>query len=177
MTKLQVMANEISKWANNNSLSIHPGKSKIIIISAKKIIGPLPEITLEDKQIEIVDVVKCLGIKIDNKLLWSNQVKSISKQFSAKVKNLYQMRSLSSDILSKIYLQGIFPSVIYGISVWGNCCNSMMEELEHIHRKAVRFINRVPKSVPDSYILEHVGWKSVYDYYKKRIAVLGIPNI
>ena len=137
LDKLQLMANEINQWANNNNLFIHPGKSKIMLMSAKSFTGPLPAIILDDQQIEIVNEVKCLGVKIDNKLLWKSHVNSINKQFSAKVKNLYSMRNLSSNNLCKIYLQGIFPSIIYAISVWGNCCDSLIEELKRTHRKAV----------------------------------------
>ena len=166
LDKLQLMANEINQWANNNNLFIHPGKSKIMLISAKSFTGPLPAIILDDQQIEIVNEVKCLGVKIDNKLLWKSHVNSINKQFSAKVINLYSIRNLSSNNLCKIYLQGIFPSIIYAISVWGNCCDSLIEELERTHRKAVRFIHKVPKLVSESNILEHTGWKSVYHKYK-----------
>jgi len=136
MIKIDCMVSKISKWANVNGLSIHPGKSKIMILSSKVFVGPLPIIKLDGSEVEIVSNVTCLGVKIDDKLLWSEHVRNVSKNFNAKLKNLYSMRSLPSDSLKTIYFQGILPSVLYAIVIWGNCCDSLLNELEHIHCKA-----------------------------------------
>ena len=43
---LQKLVNEVSKWCRNNSLSIHPDKTEIMIISKTNFTGPLQPISL-----------------------------------------------------------------------------------------------------------------------------------
>ena len=52
---LQTGIREISEWCKSNSLSIHPAKSEISIVSNKKFIGPLPPVKLGDNIIEVVN--------------------------------------------------------------------------------------------------------------------------
>ena len=74
MSLLQTGIREISEWCKSNSLTIHPAKSEIMIISIKKFIGPLSPVKLGDNIIKVVTESKCLGVSIDCKLTWKSQV-------------------------------------------------------------------------------------------------------
>jgi len=80
------------------------------------------------------------------------------------------MRDMPKSVLSSIYFQGVLPSILYGISVWGNCSPSLMMKIEKIHIRAARFIHRLKKSTPDAYILQMVRWKPIIHYYKRSLA-------
>ena len=101
---------------------------------------------------------------------WDVHVRKVTKSFSVKVKKLYQMRGMPKSTLSTIYFQGILPSVLYGILIWGNCSNALLSSIEKVHIRAARFIHRIKKSVPDIYVLSSVKWKEIIYYYKKSIA-------
>ena len=53
----------------------------------------------------------CLGVKIDNKLSWKDDILSTTKQQNNK-------KWGSPETLKSIYLQGILPSVTYALPVW-----------------------------------------------------------
>ena len=170
LDSLQISACQLESYAKRNSLTIHPDKCKILVMSRNRFIGPYKNITLCGKSVEIVSSTKCLGITIDEKLEWEEHVRKITKSFSTKLKKLYQMRGMPLPTLSTIYFQGILPSVIYGILIWGNCSDNLMSYVENVHIKAARFINRVKKSVRDNAVLAKVKWKPIIYYYKRSLA-------
>ena len=172
MLKIIKVINDIELWAKRNLMTLHPDKSKVVIISKQNFIGPYPCITMNSEEINIVSETKCLGVIIDNKLSWSSQVNSIAKKFRTKVKNLFQMRTFSTQVLTSIYLKGILPSVIFSILIWGNCCPNLFNKIEKIHILATRYVNRIKKSVPDHRVLSIAKWKDLSWHYKRRLAIM-----
>ena len=170
--KAQKMVNDISKWSHENSLTIHPKKSVIMILSPKRFTGPLKQINLDGEPISMVTKTKCLGVTIDDKLQWNDHLTTITKFSSIKIKKLYSMRMLSTQSLNTIYLQGILPSITYAISLWENCADNLVEQLDILHSKAASFVHRIHKNVPADEVLAIAKWKSFSDMYKEQIALL-----
>ena len=158
-SKIQASITEIAKWCNRNTLTIHPNKTEVMLLTRKDFIGPLRPIKLGDHEISFVNKSHCLGFTIDNKLSWGYHIKDLTTSMSKKVKQLRRFKSLPSQILEQIYFKGILPSVTYGISVWGNCSEAKLGSLEKIHLSAAKLIfkQRIPPS-----------WKSISYFYKKR---------
>ena len=147
--KLQQSATQLEHFSEKNSLTIHPEKCKVLIMSKNRFIGPLNKLSICNENIDFVSSTKCLGIIIDDALKWDAHIQKITKNFSAKVKKLYQMRGMPKSTLSAIYFQGVLPSVLYGIIIWGNCSNTLLSSVEKVHIRAARFIHRIKKSVSD----------------------------
>ena len=108
MSLLQTGIREISEWCKNNSLTIHPGKSEIMIISNKRFIGPPPPVRLGDNIIKVVSDSKCLGVSIDCKLTWKSQVSKAASSMNKKSSNsegsaLYNLTSLKRSISKVSY--------------------------------------------------------------------------
>ena len=167
---LQHSVTQLESYSKKNSLTIHPDKCKVLVLSKHQFIGPFSDFHILNKSIDIVKSTKCLGVIIDDNLKWDIHVQKATMSFSVKVKKLYEMRGMSKSTLSTIYFKGILPSVLYGILIWGNCSPTLLSKVEKVHIRAARFINRVKKSVPDIYVLSRVGWKEIIYYYKKSIA-------
>ena len=165
--KAQKMVNDISKWSHENSKM-----SVIMILSPKRFTGPLKQINRDGKPISMVTKTKCLGVTIDDKLQWNDHLTTITKFFSIKIKKLYSMRMLSTQSLNTIYLQGILPSITHAISLWVNCADNLVEQLDILHSKAARFVHRIHKSIPADEVLAIAKWKLFSDMYKEQIAIL-----
>ena len=164
---------QVNYWTEKNLLTIHPKKTKIMFMSRKPFIGPMPLFTLKDESIDIVDHSKCLGIDIDKNLSWTNHSKSILKRYKTKFKQLYNLRSCQGSQLKSIYFQGILPSIIYCISIWGSSNHNILQKLNDVHIKAARFTCKIKKKVPDKEVLSSCGWQSINHYYKRRIAYIA----
>ena len=71
--------------------------------------------------------------------------------------------------LEEIYFKTIILSITHGISVWGNCSQSLLNSLDHIHARACRIINRLPSSQESSSCLLQCTWLPINYLYKRRI--------
>eukprot|EP00111_Clytia_hemisphaerica_P018171 TCONS_00053739-protein len=127
--KIQAAANKLHNWSALNGMIIHPGKTKTMIISKRKFIGPLQNIAMNGRNLEIVDHKKVLGTTIDDSLSWRVQIDKNEKHYRTKIKMLTRMVILGNVIMSKFYFATIIPSVTYNITVWGNN-NVILKKLE-----------------------------------------------
>lgn len=173
LSNLQCLANRLNDWSHLNGMVIHPGKTKVIIMSRKNFIGPPPNITLNNQSLEIVDNSKLLGTFIDNKINWKHHIEQLKKSFNIKVRLLKRMLSLNSQVLEKFYYATIIPSVTYNIAVWGSCPTNSLESLDTIHAKAAKIIHRLPDNlVSTNAILDRVRWMPISYLYKRRLLCL-----
>ena len=170
---LQEIINDMNSWFMGNSLTIHPRKTEMMVITISGFIGPLPNVIMDGRTIiTFVSKSTCLGIEVDTRLKCSAHIKTTCKKFSQKLKQLKRMKSLSPQVLEAIYFKGILPSVTYGTSVWGNCSPSIFQDLEDTHVRAARNIHEIPETVPDHWELDNVNWKKIFYLYKRRIACI-----
>ena len=171
LSNIQKAIADLNKWAKDNFMTIHPAKTELMLLSKSKFIGPLQKICLGPNELSFVSKATCLGIHIDNKLSWSQHVKSLSKRFSARVKKLKHLKGLDNHILESIYFKGIIPSITYSIALWGS--SKSLQTLEDIHIRAARFIFNIKESTLNTEVLAKTKWKSLSYIYKKRIATIS----
>ena len=114
-------------WKQQNQLKLIPQKTHSLSIqpSVKYLSSPKnPSSALYQQSKSTtylcVQSTKCLGVIIDQHLNWEAHISDTCKNFFAKVKKLYSMRAMSKTTLNTIYFQGILPSAIYGILIWGS---------------------------------------------------------
>ena len=62
---LNILANEIADWCDENCLTIHTGKTEDLIITDKCFIGPLNQIKIKGQGIQVVKESKALRVFID----------------------------------------------------------------------------------------------------------------
>ena len=144
--KIQEAANRLQNWSTLNGMVIHPGKTKVMIVSKRKrsskrskFITPIQNITMSGRNLEVVESQKVLGVTIDNLLVWKTHLEIVLKHFRTKIKMLKRMNVLGQEVINKFYYSTIIPSVTYNITVWGNS-NTITKQLDILHAKAARLI-------------------------------------
>ena len=162
----------ISTWCKQDSLTIHPDKTEVMLMSKKPFIGPVRPIKIEDHVINYVLESKCLGMTVDSKLNWESHIKNSASNMSSKIKQLKRMKSLPTEVLETINFKGILPGSTYGISVWDNCSSTKMEHLEKVHRRVERIIHKIPRGTDNEDVLQKANWKSVQYMYKRKVICL-----
>ena len=172
INSLNEAALEVNSWCNQNQLSIHLGKSDVLIITSQQFTGPLRTVKIGTDTIWFVNKSTSLGITIDNHLKWDEQIKKVTKVFCAKVGQLRRMSYLSVNVQEETYFKNIIATVTYGLSVWGTCSPSLMSDIEKIHQRAAGIIHKIPKSIPDNEVLHTVNWDEIDYIYKRKIIVL-----
>ena len=59
---------DVHNWCRNNKLTIHSGKSEVMVLNRNSFCGPLKPVTLGDKILSYVYSSVCLAVVIDSKL-------------------------------------------------------------------------------------------------------------
>ena len=73
------------RWCLVHRLTPHPGKSEVMIISKKTIMGPLPPLLLGDSVLLYVTKTGLLGMAVDDNLTWVPYVLDLKKSFANKL--------------------------------------------------------------------------------------------
>ena len=86
VSKLQITTDNLSEYTSRNSLTIHPGKCELLIISRNNFFGPVNTVRINNVCVKVVDNSKSIGLIIDSKLSWNTHVQAQSKSFFVKLK-------------------------------------------------------------------------------------------
>ena len=115
---LNMIGKQVNDWCQENQLTIHTGKSEVLIITNRDFVRPLRPVRIGSEIIKYVKTTSLLGIEVDNKLTWNTQVKKVIKSYSAKVGQLKRMAYLPIHVQEEIYFKTIIAAVAYGMTVW-----------------------------------------------------------
>ena len=148
----------ISQWLAANKLSLNVGKSKLLMFTNQKSnskgsktktqndehITDTDHINLliNGEQLKEVNFAKYLGVLIDNKLKWTNQINAINLKLSKGNGLLAKIRHyVPSCVLRSLYFSFINPHIDYNLLNWSMAANTNLESIENKIKKAVRIIS------------------------------------
>ena len=155
----------VSDWMKANKLSLNTSKTEYMIIGSHKRlhqIQSIPPIILDDTQIKRVKVTKSLGLMIDERLTWDEQVTLITKKVNKGLNVLRRLRDFFDiKILTTVYQTLVQPYFDYCSQVWGGLGTTLCNKLQRLQNRAVRIIT-----------------KSGYEIRSKNLPnQLGLPNL
>lgn len=138
---LQRALNSITTWAKTIGFNFSPSKSKLIKFTRRQP-TVLPQLTIYDAPIELVDHLDYLGMTFDQKLTWSLHIKKIK---GSCMNTMNILRTLShhhwgcdEEILLKIYRSLIRSRLDYGSMLYSTSSKSNLKLLNSIPNTALR---------------------------------------
>ena len=136
---------ELQEWCDRNLMVPHQEKWKAMIIQRKSIFtGHMQALRLGNNIIKWTTSERLVGVQVDNKLSWSDHAANEAKSFASKLSLLRHMRFLPQKQLEDFYTKVILPSVTYGLTVWGSCNKTHLNNLEKLHARAGRIVYGLP---------------------------------
>ena len=105
----------------------------------------------------------------DNKLSRSDHAGNVAKSFASKLSLLRRMRFLPQKQWEDFYTKVILSSVTYGLTVWGSCNKTHLNNLEKLHARAGRIVYGLPWDTSPEDVLLSTGWDSLETMYKVRL--------
>jgi exonuclease III len=137
--KIESELNKVSDWLKVNKLSINVKKTKAMVFHSARKKVTTPTIKLHNEQIEFVDSLSYLGIVLDRHLSWKEHVDSTASKISKTIGALCKLKHfLPQNTLKLIYDSLIHCKIKYGILVWGENSNRIM----NLQKKAIRIISK-----------------------------------
>ena len=141
---LQDSINKASTWCDNNSMVIHPDKTKCMIITTRQkeqITHPSLNLKLGTNSIEQVQSHKMLGLIIDSHLTWNDHNEELIKRISKKIYLLTKLKKYLSTKYLKLYFNAhILSHLNYASTIHDGSSQDTFNNINAIHRKAVRYL-------------------------------------
>lgn len=129
----------VSKWIKSNKLTLNLSKTNYMISHSKYTLPGNILIKIDDYSIHKVNVVKFLGVLIDNNLMWKYHIDEIKVKISKLIGIIYRIRSSFNLLnLKQIYLSLIYPYFIYCSSIWGGAYSTYTQSLFITQKKLIR---------------------------------------
>ena len=121
---IAIMNNELTKiveWLNVNKLALNVKKTHPInFCSSRNRIIYDTDIKINGQMVAHVACTKFLGVLIDEKLSWTNHIKSIKMKISKGTGILNKAKKyINLSPLVTLYLSSIYPYLKYCSEVWG----------------------------------------------------------
>ena len=158
---------KVSDWLAVNKLSLNVDKTKFMIFHTKQkqlSHEQIPNIKINNQQVERVKNFKFLGVLIDHNLTWNNHVTLISNKLSRTCGILAKLKNLLPKCILQIIYNALFLSHLnYGITAWGfHSCSRLIK----LQKKAVRLISKSKYNAHTSPIFKSLGLLKVTDIFK-----------
>ena len=131
---------KISQWIRANKLSLNLQKTNYMLFSNS--LDSLPsDIVFDNTPLQRVSHTKFLGVIVDSKLSWRNHIDTICKTISRNIGVISRLRStLSQSSLLMLYSSLILPYLNYGLLVWGNTHQTLLERVFLLQKKSIRIV-------------------------------------
>ncbi len=138
-----VLKDDLSKleqWSNTWQLKFNVNKCKVMCISAKKLNQTL-NYKINNNNLEVVSVFKYLGVVIDCKLTWRDQVNHATSK-ATKILNLPRrnLRHATKSAKSKAFSALVKPHLEYSAPVWAPHTKNNINKIENVQKRAARWI-------------------------------------
>lgn len=167
----------VSKWLKLNKLKLNIEKTKCMVINSRSEINV--NIKVENSVIEVVDSYKYLGVILDNKFDFKENIKYVCKKMSKKVGLLGRLRNklpFNSAVL--IYKTIISPHVDYCASMLFMCNKTEMDKLQKVQNRCLRVILRCNRRTSIKLMLNTLCLLSIKQriFYNTLVLIFKITN-
>ena len=142
LNTLKDCLNEIKLWTSKNSLKLNESKTKFVEIKTRHSNIRLNNFTVLDKIFKCDPYAKNLGVLIDEKLCFSNQINEVCRMGFVNIRQLWRLSSKLKSITLKIQLvhSCILSKIDYCNSLYFNLPGKQIKKLQRLLNAAVRFI-------------------------------------
>ena len=135
----------IVHWLNANRLSLNIDKTNFMVFKPKNKNDDIPDIIINNSQIDQVTKAKFLGVIIDSNLKWTDHIKHVTQKISKGIGIIIKARKyFNSETLLNLYNTLILPFISYCIHVWGTAAHVYSNKIHILQKKIVRIIDGAP---------------------------------
>ena len=167
--KLCSSYNIMSNYLSNNKLKLNNDKTQLLLMATKQR-RMVNEIYLDIETgtdvIKPVKTAKLLGVEIQSDMKWSEYIlhsdNSLVRQLTKRLAALKMIGVAASFKERLIIANGLFSSkLIYQISLWGGAEDYLINALQKVQNRAVKFVTQVQRETTTIEMLKSCGWLTV----------------
>ena len=151
----------ISQWCCKNSHLINADKTNVLAAGVPRLLQKLSSfsITLFDKELIPVPVVKDLGVLLDTRLSYNEHITKTTSNCLFKLKQINRIKHLlDRKTLLLVINSFVFSKIQYCSTVWSNTSKSNIDKLQKVQNFAGRIILGLRKYDHISDGLRSLNW-------------------
>ena len=157
-------------WTKSNKLTLNVAKTNCMLVSNRANDANCPTILLNNSPLQFKSSVKFLGIVIDNKLNFSEHIKTIKNKLSKNVGILNRLKKfVPPETLRNLYFSLLYPYLNYCVIIWGGTFATHIHPIKILQKRAIRIINRVPALTHSNPLFLQSKILKLEDNYKFRV--------
>ena len=169
------------QWLDSNRLNLNVLKSKCLLTGTRHDISKLPRephICLDGHSIERVNTYKCLGVQVDETLLWEAHISEVVSKVIKLLPALRRLRPIClQSTLVTIYKSLILSHLDYCSAVRRCIGNSLNQKLEKLQNRAARIITGSNWIARSAQILRALKWPSLAGRRNKQLKSLMFKTV
>jgi hypothetical protein len=140
-TKLQTDLDSLAKWTHDWNARFNPSKCEVLLITKKRHVESLKPLLLYNQQIPVVDSLRLLGMRINNKLNFDENIQNLAVRGSRALGSLCRAsKNLNVHTRTILYKALVRSTFEYGCPIWGGAAQKWLAKLDSIQNRAIRFL-------------------------------------
>ena len=164
-----------TQWCKNNNLLLNPSKTKELIINFRQRPTCQYPVPIDGTEVEIAQQYKYLGVVVDDRLRWDNNVNIVCRKGQQRLYFLRKLKTfnMDSELLGLFYSSMVQSVTSYAlICWWGNLTIKNRKKIERIRKTAEKIIglnlvdiNTIYKNKVMKMMNKMVDGKSLFSNY------------
>jgi len=143
-------ATALCLYSERHNLRINPVKTQAIIIGnpklIKKLVVPLPAVTVNNVEIPLSMEVKNLGVIFDGSLNWEAQIIAMCKKCMGSLYRLRRQKDMLPTVIrTKLVISLVFPTLDYACTVFNDMSAQSKLRVQRVQNACIRFIYDLKK--------------------------------
>ena len=120
-----------------------------------------------------VESTKCLGLTVDQFLIWRNHLQSVRQKVGCSIRILKGIRPfVGLEHLINVYRSIVEPYFTYCCIVWDSIGETLVDSLQKLQNRAVRVITGASYSKHSADIPHELGWLSLSEMRQHHMALM-----
>ena len=174
VTTMNKTLSTLSEWCRFNKLTINPAKSNAIIFGNKKY-SDVPKLVIDNSTIEYVNSTIYLGLRVDKRMNFSDQISHVTKKLSSISGISYKLgKNFDFHGAKMFYFSFVHSYLSYCVEIWGG--NLMIYNYTRLHNLWKRILLNLfsfhLKSSDHGYICRTIGILDPCNIYKHYLMVM-----
>ncbi|CAB4007131.1 Hypothetical predicted protein, partial [Paramuricea clavata] len=170
---LQTGADNLSNWASENRMAIHPNKTKVMLIGSRQKLSTINEplnVSICGTTISQTTCEKLLGVHMDDSLTWNTHISHVIKKYNNKLELVKRAKPyLTPKLLLLLYNSIAKPTLEYCCSVWGNCSTDALGRVTSAQKRAARILLNADYTIPSITLFKEINLIPIHDTICHRI--------
>lgn len=177
----------VLEWVTNNKLVLNVGKTKGIVFGTKHMLltDPKLHLVVKDISVEQVRVTKLLGVEIDNKLSWSEHIRTVVRRMGQSLSMVRRCShmlplNMTADVIKTLVLW----QLDYCSEIWSCAAVTHIKTLQTVQNRAARCALRCPLRTNVNWMHNILSWLKVKERFTasllnftRNIVTTKLPNV